>query len=194
MTTDTADARPGFLLHQPTEDQLLRRLLPRPLRHQLLRFAVVGVGSTVAYGLLYLMLRVVLDAFAANALALLLTAVVNTAANRRLTFGVRGAGRLAGDHAVGLLAFGAGLALTTGSLAALHASGQAGRGVEVLVLTVANAMATLLRFVALRRRIHTDPHRSRVSRQHPGQILQRRATGVGAVGRAQAGTGAAGQP
>jgi putative flippase GtrA len=120
---------------------------------QLIRFAGVGVISTLAYSLIYLLLRTVLSSFAANTLALLITAVANTAANRRLTFGVRGNQGLAGDHAVGLLAFGVGLALTNGSLAIVHWAGVQAQWVEVVVLTVANAVATVLRFIALRLRI-----------------------------------------
>lgn len=124
-----------------------------PRVRKLVRFGVVGVASTVAYALLYLLFRQVLDAFVANTLALLLTAVANTAANRRLTFGVSGRDGVVGDHAVGLLAFGVGLALTNGSLAALHAFTDAGHGAELIVLTAANLVATLLRFVALQLRI-----------------------------------------
>ena len=125
---------------------------PPPARPgpQLLRFAAVGVASTAAYTLLYLMLRSLAGPFAANALALLLTAVANTAANRRLTFGVRGRSGVLGDHAVGLLAFAAGLALTSGALAALHAFSEPARSAELLVLMVANGLSTLLRFAALR--------------------------------------------
>lgn len=90
---------------------------------QLIRFAGVGVISTLAYSLIYLLLRTVLNSFTANTLALLITAVANTAANRRVTFGVRGNQGLAGDHAVGLLAFAIGLALTNGSLAIVHWAG-----------------------------------------------------------------------
>jgi putative flippase GtrA len=122
---------------------------------QLVKFAGVGVASTVAYALLYLLLHPLLGAFAANALALLITAVANTAANRRLTFGVRGNSGVLGDHAVGLAAFGAGLALTTGALAVLHAVTDPGRVVELVVLMLANALATLLRFVVLRLRMHS---------------------------------------
>jgi len=117
---------------------------------QLLRFAGVGVASTAAYALLYLVLRPLTGPFAANALALLLTAIANTAANRRLTFGVRGSSGVLGDHAVGLLAFGAGLALTSGALAGLHAISDPARSAELVVLMTANALATLLRFGALK--------------------------------------------
>jgi putative flippase GtrA len=143
MTTDTTAAAPPAVGPTPRASSRL------PWR-ELGRFAVVGVGSTVAYGALYFVLRPVIGAFAANATALLITAVANTAVNRRLTFGVRGRDGAVGDHAVGLLAFGAGLALTTGALAVLHAGRDPGRGVELVVLTMANALATLLRFAVLK--------------------------------------------
>src|SRR3954468_18790474 len=54
------------------------------------RFLGVGVVSTLAYAALFLLLRAPLGADGANALALAVTAVGNTAANRRLTFRVRG--------------------------------------------------------------------------------------------------------
>ncbi|GAA3632493.1 hypothetical protein GCM10022223_58390 [Kineosporia mesophila] len=109
--------------------------------------------STLAYSVLYLILRSFMNSFAANTLALLITAVANTAANRRVTFGVRGNAGLAGDHAVGLLAFAVGLALTNGSLAVIHWAGVDAHWVEVVVLTVANAISTVLRFIALRMRL-----------------------------------------
>jgi len=61
------------------------------LSRDLVRFALVGVASTLAYLVLYLAFRAPLGAQAANAISLLLTAVANTAANRRWTFEVRGA-------------------------------------------------------------------------------------------------------
>jgi putative flippase GtrA len=125
--------------------------VPAGLTRQLVRFAGVGVASTLAYLLLYVALRVVVGAQVANLLALLVTAVANTAANRRLTFGVsgrRGAGR---HQAQGLVVFGLGLALTSGSLALLHAvSATPARFVELTVLVAANLVATLLRFLLLR--------------------------------------------
>ncbi len=61
------------------------------LGRDLVRFALVGVASTLAYLVLYLALRAPLGAQGANGAALLATAVANTAANRRWTFSVRGA-------------------------------------------------------------------------------------------------------
>ena len=52
-----------------------------------------------------------------------LTAVANTAANRRITFGVRGRPGAVRHQAQGLAIFAVGLAVTTGSLWLLHAAG-----------------------------------------------------------------------
>ena len=118
---------------------------------QLIRFGFIGVLSTLAYLVLYLILRMFVGAQAANLVALLITAVANTAANRRMTFGVRGSENLIKHHAGGLAAFGIGLALTSGSLWLLHQYvATPPRGAEVLVLVVANAISTLIRFLALR--------------------------------------------
>lgn len=125
--------------------------VPAGLLGQLLRFATVGVISTLAYFLLYVVLRPVFGAQAANLSALVLTAVANTSANRLFTFGVRGRQGMLGHHATGLLAFLVALGLTSGSLAALHAwAPGVDRWVEIAVLAVANAAATGLRFLALR--------------------------------------------
>ncbi|MFD2079081.1 Glycosyltransferase involved in cell wall bisynthesis [Actinopolymorpha cephalotaxi] len=126
--------------------------VPAGLSRQLLRFGAVGVLSTLAYLGLFVTLRPGVGAQAANLLALLVTAVANTAANRRLTFGVRGREAAGRHQAQGLLVFGLGLALTSGSLALLHAGVAApGRGVELAVVVAANLAATLLRFLLLRR-------------------------------------------
>jgi putative flippase GtrA len=114
-------------------------------------FAVIGVFSTLAYVALYAVLRGFTPAPVANALALVVTAVGNTAANRRLTFQVRGPEGLARDHATGLLALGAALAITSASLGLLAVlAPDAGRAVELGVLVTANAAATLVRFLLLR--------------------------------------------
>lgn len=128
--------------------------VPSGLLSQLLRFAAVGVVSTLAYFVLYLLLRP-LGAQAANLTALLITAVLNTAANRRFTFGIHGRHDAIKHQLGGLAAFGMALGLTSGSLWALATfAPDADRWVEVVVLVFANAMATLLRFLALRLLMH----------------------------------------
>ena len=52
---------------------------------QLARFGAVGVVSTVAYTVLFLLMQGWAGAQPANVIALLLTALGNTAANRRFT-------------------------------------------------------------------------------------------------------------
>jgi putative flippase GtrA len=132
--------------------ELVREPLSAGLLGQLLRFGAIGVASTAAYLLLYVALRGAAGSQLANLVALLLTAVANTAANRRLTFGVRGREGAARHQGQGLLVFGIGLALTSGALAALSAlSANPARWVEVSVLVVANLVATLVRFLLLRR-------------------------------------------
>jgi putative flippase GtrA len=121
------------------------------LAGQLARFILVGVASTAAYVLLYLLLRGVLPAQTANAISLLLTAVANTAVNRRVTFGIQGRQHAARHQLRGLIAFGIGLALTSAALAALHESvAQPGRAAELTVLIAANLTATLVRFILYR--------------------------------------------
>ncbi len=120
-------------------------------RGQVVRFAAIGVVSTLAYLVLYLLLRSVLASQAANAAALLLTAMANTAANRRLTFAIRGSSRALRQQAQGLAVFALALALTASALALLDlVSPQPSRTVELVVLVAANLLATVLRFALLR--------------------------------------------
>ncbi|EXU65291.1 glycosyl transferase [Streptomyces sp. PRh5] len=125
--------------------------VPRGLARQLVGFCVVGALSTLVYLLLYSLFRMGTGPQVANALALLLSALGNTAANRRLTFGVRGRDRAMRHQAQGLVVFGIGLVLTSGSLAALDAvPGTASHGTELAVLIAANLAATVLRFLLFR--------------------------------------------
>ena len=89
---------------------------------QVVVFALVGGCCTAGYAVLYLLLRGVLEPFWANATALVATAVVNTAANRRFTFGVRGRANALRHQMQGLAIFAAELAATTASLWLLHAA------------------------------------------------------------------------
>ena len=125
--------------------------VPAGMTGQLIRFALVGVVSTLAYVLLYALLRSGFGPQGANLMALLLTAVGNTAANRGLTFGVHGPHRWWRHQAQGLAVFALALALTSGSLALLGAvSAAAHPGVELAVLISASLLATALRFTLLR--------------------------------------------
>jgi putative flippase GtrA len=118
---------------------------------QLAVFAVIGALSTLAYLLLFVLLRGIGTAQEANLGALLITAVGNTAANRRLTFGLRGRAGAVRAQLQGLLVLVVGLALTSGSLVLLHAvAPAASRPAEVGVLIAATAVATVVRFALFR--------------------------------------------
>ena len=134
----------------------------RGLSLQIARFAVIGAASTIAYVVLFLLLRTVMSAQAANVVSLLVTAVANTAANRRLTFGISGRSGAARHQVKGLIAFGLCLALTSGALAAL---GPAGRIAEVSVLIAANLVAAVIRFLLYRHWVFGRPKRASASSQ-----------------------------
>jgi putative flippase GtrA len=125
--------------------------IPAGLAPQLLRFTLIGLTSTLAYLILYFGLRQGLPAQGANLVALATTAVANTAANRRLTFGVTGRRHAGRHHLQGLFVFGLGLGLTSASLAALHLVDPAPAATaELSVLVAANLVGTGLRFLLFR--------------------------------------------
>jgi glycosyltransferase involved in cell wall biosynthesis len=146
----------------------LRRAVPRSSGiTQLWRFLLIGAFSTLAYAALYWVLRGFWGVPLANAAALVLTGLANTAANRRLTFGVRGTQGLVRDHLGGLTAMAVALVTTGCAILGLHTlAPSAGRATELAVLTVANVIATITRFVLLRALIY-HPRRARLPRfQH----------------------------
>lgn len=118
---------------------------------QVIRFGLVGAISTIAFALLYLVLQGPFSSQEANFLALLVTAVGNTAANRRFTFGISGPSRLFMQQIQGLIVFLLAWAITSSSLIVLHAvNPDSLPSTELLTLTTANVFATLMRFVLLR--------------------------------------------
>src|SRR6266542_1084946 len=120
----------------------LASMVPGGLARQMVRFAGIGVLSTLAYLGLFVVLRPAAGAQLANLAALLLTAIANTAANRRLTFGVSGRHGAVRHHFQGLAVFALGLVLTSASLSVAHAViASAGRLTEAGVLTAANLAA-----------------------------------------------------
>lgn len=131
--------------------RLARTSVSRRLVRQAATFAAIGIASTVAYLAIYAALRTSLDAALANGLALLVTAIANTAANRRLTFARTGRDGAIRDQAAGLAAFGIALAITTSAVGILGlVVPAASRAAEIGVLVAANAAATVCRFVLLR--------------------------------------------
>jgi glycosyltransferase involved in cell wall biosynthesis len=133
---------------------------PRNLMRQVVRFGAIGVASTVAYLIIFSALYGALGAQWANLIALLSTAIANTAANRRFTFGIRGRAHTVRHHGEALLVFALALTLTSGSLAGVHALIAPTPGwLELVVVIVANLTATALRFTLLRGWVF-HPHRT----------------------------------
>ena len=145
---DDPDSRVDILRTALDDLRGIARLLAAA---RLTRFLAIGVVSTIAYALLFLVLRAPLGPGVANAVALAATAVANTQANRWFTFGLRGRENLVRQHAMGAAVYVLTLGLTSGALLVMHAlASDPSRAVELCVLVVASACATVTRFVALR--------------------------------------------
>ncbi|MFH8979880.1 glycosyltransferase [Streptomyces varsoviensis] len=134
-------------LVKPLPPHLERPRLPTGRIHRFLRFAAVGTVTGVLHLLLYLGFRTMMPALAANGLGLLLATVLNTAANRRITFGVRTRRDMLRHQARGAVAFLLGLVCISASLLAVGPG--AGRAVELCVLLIGDAFASLLRFALM---------------------------------------------
>jgi len=140
---------------------------------RLTRFAVVGVCSTLAYALLFVALRGPVGVGVANALALAVTAIGNTQANRWLTFGLRGREGLIRQHVMGAFVYVLTLGLTVGALGVLHAlDASPSRFLELFVLLVASASATVTRYIALRTWVFARDRRPGVVRRTAAAIAR----------------------
>ena len=128
------------------------------LSRQLRSFATIGILSTLAYVACYSTLRLASPATIANAVSLVLTAIANTAANRRFTFLAHRNGAATRDHLGGLAAFGIALGLTTFTITAVHVLVPgASLMLELVALVIANLVATTVRFLLLRAWITPAP-------------------------------------
>jgi putative flippase GtrA len=141
---------------------------------ELLRFAGVGAVSTLIYVGLFAALRPDLGSFSANAVAIGLCSLGNTAVHRGLVGAarhrLRGWRRWAG--ASGLLAVS--LGFTTLALAVTRVSGLGSLVPELIALTIANLVAAVIRFGILRTwvfrpafRTHLHAAAERPDVQHP---------------------------
>jgi putative flippase GtrA len=117
---------------------------------ELIRFAGVGLVSTLAYIVLFAILVPWIGAYAANAVAIVACSLGNTAAHR----GVAGTARHGLDRphrlSVGAALLGVSLAFTTAALAVTRTFGLDGLVPELVAVTLANLAAAAFRFTILR--------------------------------------------
>ncbi len=117
---------------------------------ELLRFAGVGVVSTAAYVGLFAALEPSLGSYLANAVAIGLCSVGNTAAHR----GMAGTDRFGLDRTQRILTatalLGVSLSFTTGAIAATRAVGWNSLVPELGAVSAANVAAAVIRFGILR--------------------------------------------
>lgn len=118
---------------------------------QFASFTGIGVVMTLVYLALYAVISGPLGAQGANVVAWLATAVADRAANRRLTFGVMGRAGAARAQVQGLLVFGTGMVITSGSLLTLSTwVTDPGELAQLATLAGANVVAGVLRFTLLK--------------------------------------------
>jgi putative flippase GtrA len=129
---------------------------------ELLRFAGIGVFSTLAYLAVFASLWPLVGAFAANGLSVLGCGLANAAVHRRLSR--RSAERTDLAHRIfgTSVLIGVSLAVTTGALAVAHAIDPSSLPVALVAVTVANAAAALARFGLLRTWVFRPRFRSEV--------------------------------
>jgi putative flippase GtrA len=117
---------------------------------QLMRFAGVGVVSTLGYLFLFIAWRPLLGAFGANALAMAIATLFNTAVHRELSRGTDGQARRGRLVVVAGALYLVSLALTSLGLLAAQALAPGALLPELVAITLANAAAAGFRFVVLR--------------------------------------------
>ncbi|TWE11401.1 GtrA family protein [Rudaeicoccus suwonensis] len=124
----------------------------RQLGGQLVKFAAVGVASTVLNVVLFFGFNLAMGEQIANILALIICTAVNTAANRRFTFGVKtreGATKVQLQSLVLLVIT---WACTAGALWLLtRHDPHSSHAMQSVVQLGGNVIATVIRFVLLRK-------------------------------------------
>jgi glycosyltransferase involved in cell wall biosynthesis len=141
------------LSHGPALRQVGNRHHEEATAEQLLSFAGVGMLSTLSYLLLFALGFRVLGPLAANALALAFCTLFNTALHRSLAKGRRrsgaGARRPSFLGTAGVL-YAVSLSCTTAALLVAGALGTGSLAAALVAVTLANGVASLVRFALLR--------------------------------------------
>jgi putative flippase GtrA len=133
---------------------------------ELARFASVGLLSTLAYLVLFVLLRPALGPFGANAVSLVVCTVANMAAHRRFTFSDRTVSWRTG--AAGAAAtFGVSLVLTSVALALAQVAAPSSEAFELAALVLATGVAAVVRFALLRAWVYRAHLRQRADQLRP---------------------------
>ncbi|HET9255691.1 MAG TPA: GtrA family protein [Pseudonocardiaceae bacterium] len=139
-------------------DKVLTERAGGGLLWQLAAFAVIGLISTAANAVLYVLLRSWAPPLVANLIALVAVNLLNTEANRRLTFASSRVSRQRA-HLQGLVVFALYYVITSGGLLVLQAVvAHPSRWLEVTALLVSSVVGTLTRFLLLRAWVFTHDH------------------------------------
>ncbi len=123
----------------------------RRLSWQLVMFAIIGIVSTAIYSLIYLTIRDFVPALVSNTIALTFTAILNTALNRRFTFGIRGPGNRLRQQLEAGVAFLVALLISTSILIFQQEFfPQEKQWFEVVAVLTGGIVSTIFRFLLLR--------------------------------------------
>jgi len=139
---------------------------PRPLptepHHsgELGRYTGVGVVSTLAYLVLYLLLRHSVGVYGANALALALCTIGNTAAHIRFTFVPKTTARRRQAVIAGVVGFATGVAFTSLGLGIGQLVGATSPAAEAAAIIMGTLAAAVVRFVLLQAWVFRTHRRS----------------------------------
>ena len=138
-----------LLLHRP------RGAERRPRAHdvtadQLLRFAGVGIISTLGYLFLFVAWRPLLGVYAANAVAMAMATLFNTAVHRELSRYDGCESRRRHRYLVAAALYAISLVCTTAALVVVQWAAGDVLAAELIALSVANLVAAVFRFALLR--------------------------------------------
>ncbi|MFF3377439.1 glycosyltransferase [Streptomyces sp. NPDC002680] len=122
-------------------------------------FVAIGIVSTLGQALLYWLLRSWWSPATANLVSLLALTVLNTEANRRLTFRHTAAPPARAHLGAGGLFVLGYLVTSAAVLWFTHAVPGASTAAETAVLAVASVVVTVVRFTVLRSAVFRSPHR-----------------------------------
>ena len=117
---------------------------------QLLRFAGVGVISTLGYLFLFVAWRPLLGPFAANAVAMAIATLFNTAVHRELSRHADGAPRRTHRFLMASGLYAISMVCTTAALAVAQWLAPGALAAQLVALTAANLVAAVFRFALLR--------------------------------------------